>query len=69
MNAAANTKAQPEDNSLYEPVHRLYAWLAFGPAILLILATGICPASLTEETLLPLFPASITGSETEDMEN
>ncbi|QDT77259.1 NADH-quinone oxidoreductase subunit M [Gimesia maris] len=69
MNAAADTKPQPEDNSLYEPVHRLFAWLAFGPAILLILATGICPASLTEETLLPLFPASITGSETKDMEN
>lgn len=66
---AAETKVQPEDNLLYGQEHRLFTWLAFGPAILLILATGISPASLTEETLLPLFPASITGSETEDTEN
>ncbi|QDT91147.1 hypothetical protein [Gimesia algae] len=64
--AATETKAQPEADSMYEQEHRLFAWLAFGPAVLLILVTGISPASLVKETLLPLFPASVTGSETQN---
>ncbi|WP_417386528.1 proton-conducting transporter membrane subunit [Gimesia sp.] len=69
LKTAAETKAQPEDDTNYEQEHRLFAWLAFGPVLLLILVTGISPASLAEKNLLPLFPVRITEIETPDAEN
>lgn len=70
MNAAAADSPVPRDNAP-EPAqeHRIFACLAFAPTVLLILVTGISPASLVEETLLPLFPVSITSSEDQNNEN
>ncbi|WP_417382698.1 hypothetical protein [Gimesia sp.] len=68
IKAAAETKTEPKYDSMDEQEHRLFAWLAFGPAALLILVTGVSPASLAEETLLPLYPVSLIESETEDSE-
>ncbi|MAX35251.1 hypothetical protein [Gimesia sp.] len=70
MNATAADSPVPQENAP-EPdqEHRLFACLAFAPTLLLFLVTGISPASLVEETLLPLFPVNITSSDDQNAEN
>ncbi|WP_339733670.1 hypothetical protein [uncultured Gimesia sp.] len=48
--------------------HMSLAWLAFSPVVLLILVLGVSPATLLEQTLLPLIPikASATEAPAED---